>query len=96
MTTHDSTTASFPDATPDGEHLVVDKTEWIPGRHPDKHRRWDGQQAYRDRYVRCIRCGAERTCRADLPATCEPEVPEAGTGESETADSDPTEPTADD
>lgn len=76
MTTHTNRKSSapeHPDATPVGEHLVVDKTEWIPGEHPDRHRRWDGQQAYRERYVYCIKCGAERMAEADFPDACDPE-----------------------
>jgi hypothetical protein len=75
MTTHDnprSAAPSQPDPTPVEDHLVVDKTDWVPGTHPDEHRRWDGQTAYRDRYFRCIRCGAERASKADLPDECTP------------------------
>jgi hypothetical protein len=75
MSTHhtDRKTESpdYPDAEAVGEHLVVDKTDWVPGKHPDRHRRWDGQRAYRERYLRCLRCGAERMARGDFPDSCE-------------------------
>jgi hypothetical protein len=78
MTTHDNRTAApeFPDATPVEQHLVIDKTDWVPGKHPDQHRRWDGQTAYRERFFRCIRCGTERSSKADFPPECT-----AGAGE---------------
>jgi len=61
---------SHPDARPVGEHLVVDKTEWVPGVDPDRYLRYDGQRAYLERYVRCVLCGAERMTERDFPEEC--------------------------
>lgn len=69
---------AFPDAEYVGDHLVIDKTEWVPGEHPEPHRREDGQPGYPETYLRCLRCGAERLSRADFPETCDaPPDPEA-------------------
>lgn len=75
MTTHPterpSAAPTYPDAYPVGPHLVVDKTEWVPGPHPEPHRRYDGQRAYRESYLRCVKCGAERQAERDFPAQCD-------------------------
>ncbi|PSP65733.1 hypothetical protein BRC79_08425 [Halobacteriales archaeon QH_8_67_27] len=61
MSTHNSTVRSvapsYPDAEPVGSHLVIDKTEWVPGRHPESHR---GH----------VKCDAERLTRRELPQEC--------------------------
>lgn len=62
-----------PDAERIGPHLVIDKTQWCPGPHPDPHRRHEGQTEYRETYLRCIQCGVEVLRERDLPATCESE-----------------------
>ena len=62
-----------PDAEHVGSHLVIDKTEWVPGKHPDPHRRREGQTEYPERYLRCIQCGVEVLSKRDLPEMCEPE-----------------------
>lgn len=76
MSTHtrdDRTSApSYPDATPAGDHLVVDRTEWVPGAHPDPHLRDPARAAYPETYLRCLRCGAEALHADDLPENCEP------------------------
>ena len=64
---------SYPDAEQVGSHLVINKTEWIPGKHPDPHRRHEGQTEYLEQYLRCIQCEVEVLSKRDLPATCEPE-----------------------
>ena len=61
----------YPDAERVGEHLIIDRTEWVPGEHPNPHRRHHGQTAYLERYYRCLRCGCEAISKADLPAECE-------------------------
>lgn len=75
MSTHTnnpkSTAPTYPDAEPVGPHLVVDKTEWVPGKDPEPHRRYDGQRAYRERYYRCLKCGEERLATADFPEQCD-------------------------
>jgi len=82
MTTHPhrSSVPDFPEAAAVGGHLVVDRTEWIPGPHPEERRRYDGQRAYREEYYRCIRCGVECVSTADFPEACdgltEPRVPD--------------------
>ncbi len=60
-----------PDAEQVGPHLVIDKTEWVPGKHPDPHRRHEGQTEYLEKYLRCIQCGVEVLSKGDLPETCE-------------------------
>jgi len=74
MSTHTnavrSVAPSYPDAEPVGPHLVVDKTEWVPGRHPESHRGFPDQRGYRESYYRCVVCGAERLARDDFPEEC--------------------------
>jgi hypothetical protein len=53
--------------------LVIDKTEWVPGKHPDPHRQRESQTEYLERYLRCIQCGVEVLSKRDLPEECEPE-----------------------
>jgi len=60
-----------PDAEQVGSHLVIDKTEWVPGKHPDPHRSHEGQTEYLERYLRCIQCGVEVLSERDLPESCE-------------------------
>lgn len=60
-----------PDAEQVGPHLVIDKTDWVPGKHPDPHCQREGQTEYLERYLRCIRCGVEVLNKRDLPETCE-------------------------
>ena len=67
MTERKSAAPTFPDAEYVGPHLIVDKTEWVPGRHPEPHLREDGQTTYPERYLRCLRCGAERLRRDEFP-----------------------------
>ena len=62
---------SYPDAERVGPHLVINKTGWIPGKHPDPHRRHEGQTEYLERYLRCIQCEVEVLSKDDLPETCE-------------------------
>ena len=62
---------SYPDAERVGPHLVINKTEWIPGKHPDPHRRHEGQTEYLEKYLRCIQCEVEVLSKDDLPETCE-------------------------
>jgi hypothetical protein len=62
-----------PDAEQVGPHLVIDKTEWVPGKHPDPHRRREGQTEYRESYRRCIQCGVEVLSKHDFPDECESE-----------------------
>lgn len=62
-----------PDAEQVGPHLVIDKTDWVPGKHPDPHRRHEGQTEYLERYLRCIQCGVEVLSKRDLPEECDPE-----------------------
>jgi hypothetical protein len=65
--------ASAPDH-PDVEHVrkhyVIRKGEWVPGEHPDPHRRRDGQTMYLERFFRCVQCGVEVLSKDDLPETC--------------------------
>jgi len=60
-----------PDAEQVGPHLVIDKTEWVPGKHPDPHRRREGQTEYLERYLRCIQCGVEVLSKRALPKECD-------------------------
>ena len=64
---------SYPDAQRVGEHLVIDKTEWVPGKHPDPHRGHEGQTEYLERYLRCIQCGVEVLNKRDFSEKCEGE-----------------------
>lgn len=62
---------SFPDAEYVGEHLVIDKAEWVPGKHPYPHRRYKGQTEYLEKYIRCIQCGVEVLNGGDFPDECD-------------------------
>lgn len=76
MSTHmrdrKSSSPSYPDAAYVGDHLVVDRTDWVPGAHPDPHLRDPARAGYPESYVRCIRCEAEALHPDDLPENCEP------------------------
>lgn len=62
-----------PDAERVGPHLVIGKTDWVPGKHPDPHRRREGQTEYCERCIKCLRCRVEVLSKDDLPEECEPE-----------------------
>ena len=62
---------SYPDAERIGSHLVIDKTEWVPGKHPDPHLRHENQTEYPERYLRCISCGVEVLSKSDFPQECD-------------------------
>lgn len=66
-----SAAPTFPDAEYVGPHLIIDKTEWAPGANPEPHLREDGQTTYPERYLRCLRCGAERLRRDEFPEECD-------------------------
>ena len=71
MTVYRSSSKRHPEAKRVGDHLVVDKSEWVPGADPDPHFRWDGQTTYREAYLRCIRCGTECVRESDFPERCD-------------------------
>lgn len=60
-----------PNAEQVGAHLVIEESNWVPGKHPDTHRRYEGQTSYLEEYLRCIRCGVEVLRQRDLPDGCE-------------------------
>ena len=62
---------NHPDARHVDAHLVINKTQWCPGPHPDPHRRHEGQTEYLERYLRCIECGVEVQSKRDLPIECD-------------------------
>jgi hypothetical protein len=62
-----------PDAETVGNHLVIDKTQWCPGPHPDPHRRHEGQTEYLEEYIQCLRCKVSALSKRDLTETCESE-----------------------
>lgn len=70
-----SPSPTFPDAEYVGQHLIIDKTEWVPGANPEPHLREDGQTTYPEQYLRCIHCGAERLGRRDFPEECDAPMP---------------------
>ena len=59
-----------PDAEQVGSHLIIDKTEWIPGQHPDPHRGHPEQTEYLEHFYRCTLCGVEVLQKRDLPNSC--------------------------
>lgn len=72
MTSHDDERRAAPPRPapePVGDHLVIDKREWVPGRHPEPHRR-HGQREYLETYFRCIRCGEQRLRKREFPEAC--------------------------
>jgi hypothetical protein len=75
MSTHKnestSPTPTYPNAHPVGHHLLIDKTEWVPGPHPEPHRRSAGQRTYPESYFRCIKCGEERLSKRRFPDSCD-------------------------
>ena len=70
ISTEESLSDRHPDAERIGPHLVIDKTEWVPGKHPDSHRQHENQTEYLERYLRCIKCGVEVLREDDLPEAC--------------------------
>jgi hypothetical protein len=54
-----------------GPHIVIAKQEWVPGPHPEAHRRDQGQTEYVESYFRCVRCGAERLSKREFPDECD-------------------------
>jgi len=82
MSTHKkdrrTTAPTYPDAIPVDQHLVIDRTEWVPGADPEPHLRQDGQQAYRESYYRCVKCGAERQAKRYFPDDCEGDLVNEG------------------
>jgi hypothetical protein len=62
-----------PDAEQVGPHLVTDKTDWVPGKHPDPHRQREGQTEYLESYYQCLRCEVQVLSKDNLPEACEPE-----------------------
>lgn len=62
----------YPEAEYVGPHLVIDKTDWLPGEHAEPHLREAGQTGYLETYFRCIQCGMETTRKADFPPECNP------------------------
>jgi hypothetical protein len=62
---------SYPDAQRVGAHLVIDKKDWVPGKHPEPHLREEGQTGYWESYLKCIDCGVEVLSKRDLPESCE-------------------------
>ena len=61
----------FADAKHVDAHLVIDRQEWVPGKHPDPQRRHEGQTEYLERYLKCLRCGIEVLNERDLPVECD-------------------------
>jgi len=84
MNERKSAAPTFPDAEYVGPHLIVDKTEWVPGCHPEPHLREDDQTTYPERYLRCLRCGAERFRRDEFPEECDAGTPAGPRQEAET------------
>ncbi|MDL0145593.1 hypothetical protein [Halobacterium salinarum] len=62
---------NHPDAKHVDAHLVIDKSEWVPGKHPDPQQRHEGQTEYLERYIQCLRCGQEALNERDLPVECD-------------------------
>ena len=61
----------FPDAKRIGDHLVIDRREWVPGYNPDPQLRYEGQTEYLEHFYRCIQCEVECVRKRDFPPTCE-------------------------
>jgi predicted nucleic acid-binding Zn finger protein len=62
---------NHPEARHVDAHLVVDRREWVPGKHPDPEQRYEAQTEYLDTYLQCIRCGIEVQNKSDLPVECD-------------------------
>jgi|GEM_PF-2442284 len=62
---------NHPDAKHVDAHLVIDRREWVPGKHPDPQQRHEGQTEYLERYIQCLRCGREALNERDLPVECD-------------------------
>jgi hypothetical protein len=65
---------NHPDAKHVDAHLVIDKSEWVPGKHPDPQRRHEDQTEYLERYLKCLRCRTEVLSERDLPVECDEET----------------------
>lgn len=62
---------SYPDAQRVGEHLVIDKKDWVPGKHPEPHLREEEQMGYWESYLTCVDCGVEVLSKRDFPEECD-------------------------
>lgn len=62
---------SYPDTEYVGDHLVIEKTEYVPGQHPEPYHRQPGQTEYCETFYRCVKCRVECLRREDFPAQCE-------------------------
>jgi hypothetical protein len=60
-----------PEARYVNAHLVIDRREWVPGKHPNPEQRYEEQTEYLDQYFQCIRCGIAVQNESDLPVECD-------------------------
>lgn len=71
---------SFPDAKRVGEHLVIEKTQWVPGARPESCAAPRPRDGYVEGYFYCLQCGAERLSRREFAGVCpDPAVDGAST-----------------
>lgn len=59
----------YPDAEHVGEHLIIEASEWVPGKHPDPSQRHPQQSEYLENFYRCLLCRVEVMRKRDLPAS---------------------------
>ncbi|QSG14372.1 hypothetical protein HSEST_0828 [Halapricum desulfuricans] len=57
-------------ASKTGEHRVIRKSEWVPGHHPEPHKRDGTRSGYIEHYLKCVRCGVEVLNKMDFPDEC--------------------------
>jgi hypothetical protein len=53
-----------------GEHRVMRKSQWVPGQHPEAHKRHGTKSGYIENYLECVDCGVEVLNKIDFPAEC--------------------------
>lgn len=61
---------TYPDAERVGDHFLIEKTQWVPGGHPEPWMRNDPQRGYFEGYFYCLHCGAERLSKGQFPELC--------------------------
>lgn len=53
-----------------GNHYIVRKSQWTPGKHPEPYKRNRTQNGYIEYYFECVDCGVEVLKKMDFPEDC--------------------------
>jgi hypothetical protein len=61
----------YPEADRVGDHLVIDKSEWVPGMNPERRLGEPERYGYFESYFRCLLCGVEVLSKSRFPEECD-------------------------